>query len=105
MTMAERAKAGAKLLDFRRPGWARIVSPAGLDMSSCVDDVLGQLFGEFGEGKKGLGIEMGWKYGFDIGSDEWVGKDDDDPCGSMYEELKRLWIAEIEQRLKEPVAS
>ena len=45
--LRERVARGAALLDERRPGWHREIIPDQLDMISCEDCIIGQLFNGF----------------------------------------------------------
>lgn len=45
-----RAKIGATILDVFRPGWADEIDLDRLDLADCYSCVLGQMFGEYGEG-------------------------------------------------------
>lgn len=45
--VADRVKAGAILLDEIKPGWFRDIDVVLLDLSSCEDCILGQLFGDY----------------------------------------------------------
>jgi hypothetical protein len=68
----DRVARGAALLDEKRPGWDARVDLAVLDLASCRQCVVGQLFGEeFGNwpylaGLQALGIPLGaGRHGFD----------------------------------------
>lgn len=50
MTYADRAAAGAALLDKQRPGWWLSIDGERLDMGQCNLCVLGQVYGDFIEG-------------------------------------------------------
>lgn len=90
--------AGAELLDRKRPDWFLHVSLDNLDLGSCYECVLGQLYGAYATGADQL--ELDW--------------DDDEPtrlgfsahglpCGDLnYPELTRLWIVQIQYRLDHP---
>lgn len=46
--MAQEAAArGARFLDERRPGWEREIDLSVLDLQSCHDCIIGQLYGNF----------------------------------------------------------
>lgn len=48
---------GIELLDKQRPGWRDQVDPQRLAMGSDLTCVLGQVFGDFCEGLKALGLD------------------------------------------------
>ena len=86
-TVAERAAAGAALLDEREPDWYSKIDCANLEITSGTRCVLGQLYGGYGVGvtRLGLGYYMdmgGYSYGFTGAS----------------EELNEAWREEIAQR-------
>lgn len=58
MTISHRARVSraAKFLDENTPGWAYKVRLRDLDIASCSNCVLGQLFGEYDEGMALLGL-------------------------------------------------
>jgi len=74
--LAERVDEGAALLDEKLPGWAERINLAQLDLASCYQCVLGQLFAfeydaedgsPYGAGVRALDIpdiSPSW-YGFD----------------------------------------
>lgn len=96
LTIAERVAAGAALLDQKRPDWHRQINSEFLDLRSCFECVLGQLFGGFGAGAAILRIEPDFtlqleaRYGFDITRHE---------CDEVYDELHAEWLRVISERL------
>ena len=56
MTIDERVTKGAALLDQRIPGWREMIDRDALDIDSCVWCILGQLYGDFPDGVRLLGI-------------------------------------------------
>lgn len=46
----ENAQRGAAWLDQLQPGWAARINPERLKMQSCLDCILGQIFGNYNEG-------------------------------------------------------
>jgi hypothetical protein len=52
----ERVQAGAAFLDEERPDWRWEIDTATLDLSDDCGCVLGQIFGDFTDGFKALGI-------------------------------------------------
>lgn len=47
MTVEQRVAKGAQLLDQHRPGWRDSIKPQTLNIDSCRDCVLGQVFGSY----------------------------------------------------------
>ena len=47
---------GVKLLNQRRPGWRRLIDPARLNVGSCQDCILAQLYGVYVVGIVALGL-------------------------------------------------
>ena len=95
MKIAEMVKRGAKLLDDRRPNWWKMIEPKRLNMLSCTDCILGQVYeGEgldvpwgrgYKAGKQELGIEAAHKYGFSDDEARWT-------------TLRRAWLTLIRSR-------
>lgn len=81
---------GAELLDRENPGWADKIDLEYLKLDSCLQCVLGQLYGDYREGKKKLGLLSDlvtlpiptFEYGFN---------------GNVVE-LEEYWIREIKKR-------
>lgn len=48
--VAKRVRQGAKLLDLKRPGWARVINLQRLETRDCWVCVLGQLYGHYDSG-------------------------------------------------------
>ncbi|HEU5032734.1 MAG TPA: hypothetical protein VFV01_47980 [Spirillospora sp.] len=96
----ERVAAGAAVLDKVRPDWFEYVDLPALDVRSCADCTLGQLFGEYQDGLIRLfgqpgGVEAtAWagEHGFEL--------DPADPRspGAQYEALTDAWTALIKAR-------
>jgi len=84
---AETATRGAQLLDKRVPGWAQRINLPALDMNSCNDCVLGQLYGDYGVGVDELGLTQPALIGFDLGAGN---------CD--YPALDAAWTTEIMAR-------
>lgn len=53
-TISRDVMSAAALLDDIRPGWARQINPDKLHLSSCIDCVLGQVFGSYSFGRSRL---------------------------------------------------
>src|SRR4029077_12412117 len=83
-----RAVAGAALLDRLTPGWWRLVKLRPLDINSTCNCVTGQLFGDYGDGLRELGLtdDEAEEYGFTT--------NDRDSGSTMYT-LTRAWKQEI----------
>ncbi|QFG25422.1 hypothetical protein [Actinomadura sp. WMMB 499] len=67
--LGKRAERGAELLDKARPGWEKEVNLYRLDMMRTDDCVIGQLFGDWGNGllKLGLNGDGSAEHGFNLG--------------------------------------
>ncbi len=95
LTIAERVARGAAILDAHRPGWHSQIDAEFLDLSSCSECVLGQLFGAFEDGVAALGISVDFtlqeeaQHGFDIRCHEG---------GDVYAELHAEWLRVISER-------
>jgi hypothetical protein len=87
-TLAERVERGAALLDERRPGWWDEVDVGRLDIDHCQLCVLGQLWGEYDDGRNEMLTNQrdAVLHGFDT-TDRWAGST-----------LTNLWRAAIERR-------
>lgn len=101
-TLQDRVKRGAALLDEKHPGWAEKIDKLLLDMNDCYDCVLGQLYGEYFDGREALGLTHGWYHGFDNSVNTDISPSEELPVLAVYEHLNTLWIAEINQRLSKP---
>lgn len=84
MAANERAAAGAALLDTKRPGWAREIDCATLDIATGRWCVLGQLYGGYGTGLTVLEIGSPSLMGFAVSNER--------------EELNEAWREEIARR-------
>ena len=92
--LKNRVEHGAEMLDTEVPGWFNRIDTGTLELENCVLCVLGQLFGEYYEGVKALGIRnQGSFFGFSLsfGDEGYYGPDD-------WELLRTLWIEEIRKR-------
>jgi hypothetical protein len=93
-TTAERVARGAALLDQYRPGWTGEIDVHELRIESGSDCVLGQLYGDYGEGRERIGIlnsTHAEALGFTGGKSGWYG-------------LNEAWRELIEDR-RNPVSS
>jgi hypothetical protein len=97
MGYADRMRAGIDLLDKNVARWTAYIDVDRLDMRSCLECVLGQLFGNFNQGTSDLLIG-GWasEYGFDLA--------DEDEYGSGWRSLNRLWVFVVRKRQKAGVS-
>lgn len=55
-TVEERVASGVYMLDIFSPDWRKKIDLARLDIRSCRDCVLGQVFGEYEDGMRALGL-------------------------------------------------
>lgn len=97
-SIVARAKRGAELLDEVLPGWADHINLDEFDMKSCCDCALGQLFGEYMEGRNRLGVQAPVELGFDLPV-LCPGERD-----VRFSALTTAWVAEIEARRANAVA-
>ena len=75
---------GAALLDKMQPGWAKQINTTTLEMGSSCDCILGQLYGDYIDGAKAIGLCSIYQrihYGFST-------------CGK-WSDLDRLWKSEV----------
>lgn len=81
---------GAAFLDERWPGWWKRVNSRTLNVESCLNCVLGQLFGSYQEGMDWVsdmtGHKFACRYGFATGT-----------MGN-YKLLTELWVEVLTQR-------
>lgn len=87
--VVSRIPEGVALLDDVVPNWASKVDLSRLSMSDYNWCVLGQVFGDYSEGRRSLGIPIGdgqW-YGFDQCSTD-----------SNWEALDEAWAKVISER-------
>jgi hypothetical protein len=86
--VAARVRAGAALLDRRRPGWHDHIDVRLLDVGNCRWCLFGQLFGDYEVGKYAMDLsdDDAAAHGFELTeADEWA-------------DLLWPWVAEIEAR-------
>lgn len=59
-------KAGVQFLDSKKPGWRDLIDVETLDLAECDVCILGQIFGDYSDGKAKLGLDSveAEKYGF-----------------------------------------
>ncbi len=91
MTAKERVEKGAELLDEKRQGWEDEIVLDVLDLGSCRNCIIGQLYPVFSNvvtAMEELGIEG---YDPDYGFEVMLVNDE-------YEELDTLWTKEIRSR-------
>jgi hypothetical protein len=90
--LQERVERGVALLDAHYPGWRDKIWADGLEMDTCSNCVLGQLYDcSFINGLRTLEINSGyaWCYGFDLADEE---KQDD----MLWSTLETIWKYAIE---------
>lgn len=102
----ERVADGADLLDRLEPGWPSRIDLDELSMRSCLDCILGQLFGTFDEGnsllmKRASYFSAGkaYRYGFELSHF------DDVVPQTGYRALAHLWRLAIIDRTQPAVAA
>ncbi len=97
-TAAERVKAGAALLDRKRPGWANKVVAETLDMREGEQCVLGQIFGDFDAGLRKIGAMEG-DARLDLGfTTDYLDRSRTRSHREEEHELKTIWLAEVYAR-------
>jgi hypothetical protein len=84
-------KNGIRLLDEKVPGWAKRINLAKLDMESCHNCILGQLFGLYETGLYAIGaVISNTKENTEEGF--FCHKEEDS------DKLKEVWRTEIKKR-------
>lgn len=100
--LMRRARIGAEYLDATRPGWAGEINLDELDMGSCWDCVIGQIFGDYSEAIDEFAPHdmdifdvTGWakEHGFDVSCLLSI------PPDEQLVVLNAAWAAEVERRL------
>ena len=99
MTVKERVQKGIELLDKEiGSSWIDKVDLGLLDLGSCTECVLGQLFGRYMEGCTQLGLRFmeeivspGGEYGFDITEAQY----DATHVDGLFKILNDEWVARI----------
>lgn len=93
----DRVNMGVQLLDDVLPGWENDIDLGKLDLFSCSDCVLGQLYGDYAFGLEQVGLKTGFHHGFQgVSSVKRVQQ-------TLYEEYKRLtemWSEAITQKIE-----
>lgn len=94
LTIAERVAAGADWLDANWPGWDYDVEPRILDLASDCKCILGQLYGDYGDGlsETDLTQDEARAFGFYAGV---VGEEE---ATRDYPLLTEAWLKTIEAR-------
>ena len=82
----ERVARGVKLLNEKKPGWKKKIDRERLDMSSCEDCILGQLFGSYRDGLYILKYAHFLDNGFSL--DSFILPD----LKQDWQKLKRAWL-------------
>lgn len=83
-------EAGMQVLDAKVPGWECKIDPDVLELNSCQLCVLGQVYGDYLDGKRQLGIEDGTPYGFSLNSSKT----------NEYRFLTRAWLRLLRTRVQ-----
>ncbi len=93
VTLKNRVEAGAKFLDVMSPGWEKKIDLSVLDLGLPNTCVLGEIFGNYEDGKDALGIEEAAAegLGFQVSGDG---------VGSAYTRLTNVWKEFIKNLLK-----
>ena len=88
------AQRGALFLDERCPNWFSKIDIKTLDLGSCEQCVLGQLFGSYADGLAMLYSDSG------VRDDAEFGFATDEIDGDEYPRLSTAWKLEIKYRLR-----
>jgi hypothetical protein len=73
-TLPKNVERGAQFLDERVPGWRERVVPEKLNLANDCDCIIGQTFGEYGDGLQLLGLDhrAARNFGFYVsGRQQW----------------------------------
>lgn len=99
LTLEQRVRNGAELLDAKRPGWHMEIELDMLDIDSVDHCILGQLYGSWAEGTRDLGIaadrEAQSANGFDLTGEEYFPYERAEYLASRLEDL---WAEEVTER-------
>jgi len=85
----EVVQAGMQVLDEKVPGWESRIDPETLDLASCQFCILGQIYGDYGVGRRALDLYSDYAHGFDV----------DGGVDRYYPLLTRAWLRVIGKRL------
>lgn len=87
-SVADRVATGVRLLDCKCPGWdTRVIAP--INISSTEGCILGQVFGNYWDGKTELGIREGTPFGFMVDHEGYYPDDLPDAI-ALQEEWQRV---------------
>lgn len=95
-----RVARGAGLLDTVAPGWAQAIDLGMLRLDSCGSCILGQLFGDYIEAYRRIGVlrdKGGAHYGFDVTIEEFRGL-----RRIHYGTMTQAWLEAIADRIIVP---
>ena len=96
--LAKRVAQGAALLDQEKPNWFEEINLGKLEMGSCKDCILGQLYSNYDEGADVLfgqwSVEKNNSHGFTIFPDV--------SSPVLWRELRECWVREIKKRRTPP---
>jgi hypothetical protein len=86
-------------------GWAKKINKDRLDMVSCLDCTLGQLFGDYGDGRLAIGLtsDGALGMGFTLYQSQMFVLDNPLPLPGQshpdWGRLRKAWIIQIDRRL------
>lgn len=88
----QRVQEGIRLLTSTMPDWRSRIDILTFSFRCTGNCIIGQLFPDsrFSEGLRALGIDYGWKYGFDLNEVELVG--DFEWC---WERGNEIWLVAL----------
>ena len=92
--MREAVHKSALMLDIHEPGWENHIDKERLNLAFGDDCILGQLHGCYVHGAVKLGIKDGKEWGFILARDPRF-----EETSLTWQDLKELWIEEIECRI------
>lgn len=70
--VATRVAQGVALLDEKKPGWVGLINLSRFAISTTDNCVLGQVYGDYGDGCQALYLGYGEEYGFTVKSNGMV---------------------------------
>ncbi len=107
--LRRKARRGAAWLDRELPGWHKGIDRSVLNVGSCTNCVLGQMFEDYENALEPLHVSTTWlkRHGFNathLHSETWFGFFQEYTDRSAYQELTKAWLDEIDVRLEGPIA-
>jgi len=91
MTIRDRVRNGIKFLNKTRPGWRQELNAQQLEMNSCTQCVLGQIYGNYHEAIQRLNIRRPTLLGFQALQNTGYTRD-------FYDRLATAWRNELRTR-------